>query len=87
MVAAPQVGHRLSSVQFYILAAIPLVGILANTGLCMHLSSTMKTRFATPVSRFKRGGFRRGSLCLADFVMERVWEPLDGSGASDVDVE
>jgi hypothetical protein len=46
MVAAPQVGHRLSSVQFYILAAIPLVGILANTGLCMHLSSTMKTRFA-----------------------------------------
>jgi hypothetical protein len=46
MVAAPQVGHRLKSLQFYILVAIPLVGILANTRLYIQLSGTMNMRLA-----------------------------------------
>jgi hypothetical protein len=46
MVAAAEMGHRLNSLQFYILVAIPLVGILANTGLFIHLSGTMNRRFA-----------------------------------------
>jgi hypothetical protein len=45
MVAPPQMGHRLNNLQFYILVAIPLVGILANTGLYIHLSGTMNGRF------------------------------------------
>lgn len=36
----------MTDLQLYILVAIPLVGILANTGLFIHLSSTMNTRFA-----------------------------------------
>jgi hypothetical protein len=46
MVAAPQVGDRLKDLQPYILVAIPLAGILANTALFIHLSDTMSTRFA-----------------------------------------
>jgi hypothetical protein len=41
MVAPPEVGHRLNNLQFCILVAIPLVGILANTALFIHLSGTM----------------------------------------------
>jgi hypothetical protein len=36
----------MTGLQLYILVAIPLVGILANTGLFIHLSGTMNTRFA-----------------------------------------
>jgi hypothetical protein len=36
----------MTDLQLYILIAIPLVGILANTGLFIHLSSTMNMRFA-----------------------------------------
>jgi hypothetical protein len=36
----------MTDLQLYILVAIPLVGILANTGLFIHLSGTMNTRFA-----------------------------------------
>jgi hypothetical protein len=36
----------MTELQLYILVAIPLVGILANTGLYIHLSGTMNTRFA-----------------------------------------
>ena len=58
MVAAAEVGHRLNSLQFCILVAIPLVGILANTALVIHLSGTMNTRFAgfesKMESRFER---------------------------------
>lgn len=42
----------MTDLQLYILVAIPLVGILANTGLFIHLSGTMNTRFATMESRF-----------------------------------
>jgi hypothetical protein len=41
----------MTDLQLYILVAIPLVGILANTGLFIHLSSTMNTRFASLESR------------------------------------
>jgi hypothetical protein len=48
----------MTDLQLYILVAIPLVGILANTGLFIHLSSTMNTRFAALEakmdSRFER---------------------------------
>lgn len=48
----------MTDLQLYILAAIPLVGILANTGLFIHLSGTMNTRFAALEakmdSRFER---------------------------------
>jgi hypothetical protein len=37
---------EMTDLQLYILVAIPLVGILANTGLFIHLSSTMNLRFA-----------------------------------------
>ena len=36
----------MTDLQLYILVAIPLVGILANTGLFIHLSGTMNMRFA-----------------------------------------
>jgi hypothetical protein len=36
----------MTELQLYILVAIPLVGILANTGVYIHLSGTMNTRFA-----------------------------------------
>jgi hypothetical protein len=36
----------MTDLQLYILVAIPLVGIVANTGLFIHLSGTMNTRFA-----------------------------------------
>jgi hypothetical protein len=39
-------GSEMTDLQLYILVAIPLVGILANTGLFIHLSSTMSLRFA-----------------------------------------
>ncbi len=35
----------MTDLQLYILVAIPLVGIVANTALFVHLSSTMNTRF------------------------------------------
>jgi len=41
----------MTDLQLYILVAIPLVGILANTGLFIHLSSTMNTRFAALESK------------------------------------
>jgi hypothetical protein len=41
----------MTDLQLYILVAIPLVGILANTGLFIHLSGTMNTRFAGLESR------------------------------------
>jgi hypothetical protein len=48
----------MTDLQLYILVAIPLVGILANTGLFIHLSSTMNLRFAALEakvdSRFER---------------------------------
>ena len=53
MVAAPQMGHRLNSLQFYILATIPLVGILANTAILIHLSGTMKRRFVRLESKME----------------------------------
>ncbi len=52
--------------QLYILVAIPLVGILANTGLFIHLSGTMNTRFAglesKMDSRFERVDARFDTL-------------------------
>jgi len=48
----------MTDLQLYILVAIPLVGILANTGLFIHLSGTMNLRFAALEakvdSRFER---------------------------------
>jgi hypothetical protein len=55
MVVAPQVGHRLNNLQFCILVAIPLVGVLANTGLYIHLSGTMNKRFAGLESKMESG--------------------------------
>jgi len=40
------VGHRLNNLQFGILVTIPLVGILANTALFIHLSGTVNRGFA-----------------------------------------
>ena len=42
----------MTDLQLYILVAIPLVGILANTGLFIHLSSTMNARFERIDARF-----------------------------------
>ncbi len=56
-------GHRLSAdLQLYILVAIPLVGILANTALFIHLSSTMNTRFAGLESQFEHVDARFDTL-------------------------
>jgi hypothetical protein len=41
----------MTDLQLYILVAIPLVGILANTGLFIHLSGTMNTRFVALESK------------------------------------
>lgn len=41
----------MTDLQLYILAAIPLVGILGNTGLFIHLSGTMNLRFAALESK------------------------------------
>jgi hypothetical protein len=41
----------MTDLQLYILVAIPLVGILANTGLFIHLSGTMNIRFAALESK------------------------------------
>jgi len=41
----------MTDLQLYILAAIPLVGILANTGLFIHLNGTMNMRFAALESK------------------------------------
>ena len=43
----------MTDLQLYILVAIPLVGILANTGLFIHLNSTMNARFAQMDARFE----------------------------------
>jgi hypothetical protein len=43
----------MTDLQLYILVAIPLVGILANTGLFIHLSSTMNSRFEHIEARFE----------------------------------
>ncbi|MGD1069672.1 MAG: hypothetical protein ABSB15_05985 [Bryobacteraceae bacterium] len=56
----------MTDLQLYILVAIPLVGILANTGLFIHLSSTVNTRFAALESkvdsRFERVDARFDTL-------------------------
>jgi hypothetical protein len=56
----------MTDLQLYILVAIPLVGILANTGLFIHLGSTMNTRFAALESkvdsRFERMDSRFDTL-------------------------
>lgn len=56
----------MTDLQLYILVAIPLVGILANTGLFIHLSATMNTRFAALESkvdtRFERVDARFDTL-------------------------
>jgi hypothetical protein len=75
MVAAAEVGDRLkdnvgrremTDLQLYILVAIPLVGILANTGLFIRLSGTMNARFAglesKMESRFERVDARFDTL-------------------------
>ena len=45
----------MTDLQLYILVAIPLVGILANTGLFIHLNGTMNTRFAAFESKMDSG--------------------------------
>jgi hypothetical protein len=56
----------MTDLQLYILVAIPLVGILANTGLFIHMSGTMNTRFAglesKMESRFERVDARFDTL-------------------------
>ena len=56
----------MTDLQLYILVAIPLVGILANTGLFIHLSGTMNTRLAgleaKMDSRFERMDARFDTL-------------------------
>jgi hypothetical protein len=56
----------MTDLQLYILVAIPLVGILANTGLFIHLSSAMNTRFhgleSKMDSRFERVDARFDTL-------------------------
>lgn len=56
----------MTDLQLYILVAIPLVGILANTGLFIHLNGTMNTRFAglesKMESRFERVDARFDTL-------------------------
>jgi hypothetical protein len=42
---------EMTDLQLYILVAIPLVGILANTGLFIHLSGTMSLRFGALESK------------------------------------
>jgi hypothetical protein len=42
----------MTDLQLYILVAIPLVGILANTALFIHLNSTMNARFERVDARF-----------------------------------
>ena len=42
----------MTDLQLCVLAAIPLVGILANTGLFIHLSGTLHTRFAALEAKF-----------------------------------
>ena len=44
----------MTDLQLYILVAIPLVGILANTGLFVHLNTTMNVRFAATDARIDR---------------------------------
>lgn len=36
----------MTDIQFYIVVALPILGILTNTGLYLHLSSRMENRFA-----------------------------------------
>lgn len=42
----------MTDLQLYILVAIPLVGILANTGSFIHLSTSINSRFTSLESRF-----------------------------------
>ncbi len=42
----------MTDLQLYILVAIPLVGILANTGLFIHLNGSMNARFLALEARF-----------------------------------
>jgi hypothetical protein len=56
----------MTDLQLNILVAIPLVGILTNTGLFVHLSGTMNTRFSglesKVDSRFERMDARFDTL-------------------------
>ena len=56
----------MTDLQLYILVAIPLVGILANTGSFIHLSGAVNTRFAglesKMESRFERVDARFDTL-------------------------
>ena len=56
----------MTGMQLYILVAIPLVGILANTALFIHLSNTVNARFAAfeskVDSRFERVDARFDTL-------------------------
>lgn len=63
----------MTDLQLYILVAIPLVGILANTGLFVHLSSTMNTRFASVESRLD---LMMGKIVEVDNRLTRVEERM-----------
>jgi hypothetical protein len=45
--------EAMTDLQLYILVAIPLVGILANTALFINLASRMDTRFASVDARLE----------------------------------
>ena len=65
----------MTDIQLFILAAIPLVGILANTGLFIHLNSTMNARFAALESRFDtRFDVLLGKVIEIDSRLARVEE-------------
>ncbi len=44
-------ASAMTDLQMYILVAIPLVGIVSNTALYVHLSSRMGTRFVSVETR------------------------------------
>ena len=75
----------MTDLQLYILVAIPLVGILANTGLFIHLGSTMNIRFAALESkvdsRFERMDSRfdtlMGKVIEIDNRLTRVEDRMD----------
>ena len=52
----------MTDLQLYILVAIPLVGILANTALYIHLNSTMNARFERVDARFEHMDARFDTL-------------------------
>jgi hypothetical protein len=45
----------MTDLRFYSLVAIPLVGILANAGLVVHLTNTMNKRFTAIESKMESG--------------------------------